>query len=204
VNFLDEFGLEVLGLTSNKKMTDSDWKETLLGSSATTIGAAGCTVTAWTNIINTENGNTNQTPATVGGKDSAYMDGSKLNTRESAFNGLTNSTSNVTKTTNTPANPNAVSTALASLETSSKNYYVTGRADISYKDSNGIVQTINHEVNITGVNLNKEGKIVSIDVQGTSKNDASRKYQIEPVVKGTIGVGQISEIYSVESKKKNK
>jgi len=177
-------------------MNNGDWGN--LGSSSTSIASQGCTVDAWTNIINTENGNNNQTPKTVGGKDSKYMSGSQINTRESAYNGLTGNSATVTKVTSD------VASTLANLESSSNKYYVTGRADISYVDKNNKIQTINHEVNITGVILDKDGKVSAISFQGTSTNDDPREYQMTPVKAGTTGVGQITEIYYVESSKKLK
>jgi RHS repeat-associated protein len=201
VNWKDMWGLEIAKLTSNYKMNDGDWGN--LGNSTTSIASAGCTVTAWTNIINTENGNNNQTPKTVGGKNSNYMDSSNLK-KEDAYNGLTNNTSTIKKVKNTTTNPAAVQDTLKKLEESPSNFYVTGRADISYITKDNKVKTINHEVNITEAILDKNGEVSSISFQGTSTNDKTREYQMNPVKSGIIGVGQITEIYYVESSKKNK
>jgi RHS repeat-associated protein len=197
VKYTDPTGMKILGLTSAYKMNEGSWKGDSLGGSSATIGGAGCTVTAWTNIINTENGNLKQTPGTVGGKDSKFMDGSSLRTRESAYNTLTGNSFKVTHV------KNDISNALSTLDSSSNNYYVTGRADISYKDKLGNIITVNHEINITGINLDKNGKILSVDFQGTSTHDDKRSYQLTPIDKGTIGIGQITQIFYVQSSKKN-
>ena len=153
-----------------------------LGSSSSIIRREGCTVSAWTRTINTKNGNNLNTPLTVGGPGSPYVNSDGNLDRQAAYNSLTGSNAVVYQVSNTVGNPSAVAEALKTLQGSESQYYVTGRAKI---------ETGGHEVNIYRVSVSDNGSI-DIAVSGTSQYDSGRKYLLaDPKAKDEFKIDTI-------------